>query len=132
MQVAKMIGAPPGYIGHDQGGFLTKKLKECPSAVVLFDEVREHCLSVFLRFFMSNSVISVSGTWQKYCEWCLHEFIDWFSPWYFQLASQRLWSLQKNQNDDIFLIDIPFLGWQSSSGCANSYAAAIWRGNALL
>ena len=40
LQVAKMIGAPPGYIGHDQGGQLTKKLKECPNAVVLFDEVR--------------------------------------------------------------------------------------------
>jgi hypothetical protein len=34
-----MIGAPPGYIGHDQGGQLTKRLKECPDAVVLFDEV---------------------------------------------------------------------------------------------
>ena len=39
-KVAKMIGAPPGYIGHDRGGQLTKKLKECPNAVVLFDEVR--------------------------------------------------------------------------------------------
>ncbi|PFX22654.1 Caseinolytic peptidase B protein-like [Stylophora pistillata] len=39
-EVAKMIGAPPGYIGHDQGGQLTKKLKEFPNAVVLFDEGR--------------------------------------------------------------------------------------------
>ena len=38
-EVAKMIGAPPGYIGHDQGGQLTKRLRECPNAVVLFDEV---------------------------------------------------------------------------------------------
>ena len=38
-EVAKMIGAPPGYIGHDQGGQLTKKLREFPNAVVLFDEV---------------------------------------------------------------------------------------------
>ena len=45
-----MIGAPPGYIGPDQGGFLTKKLKECPNAVVLLDEVREHCPSHFLCF----------------------------------------------------------------------------------
>ena len=44
-----MIGAPPGYIGHDEGGFLTKTLKECPNAVVLFGEVREHCPSLFLR-----------------------------------------------------------------------------------
>ena len=39
-QVAKLIGAPPGYVGHDQGGQLTKKLKEFPKAVVLFDEVK--------------------------------------------------------------------------------------------
>ena len=38
-QVAKLIGAPPGYVGHDQGGQLTSRLKECPNAVVLFDEV---------------------------------------------------------------------------------------------
>ena len=44
-----MIGAPPGYIGHDEGGFLTKTLEECPNAVVLFGEVREHCPSLFLR-----------------------------------------------------------------------------------
>ena len=45
-----MIGAPPGYTGYDQGGLLTKKLKECPNAVVLLDEVREHYPSLFLRF----------------------------------------------------------------------------------
>ena len=39
-KVAKMIGAPPGYSGHDQGGQLTKELIKCPNAVVLFDEVR--------------------------------------------------------------------------------------------
>ena len=38
-KVAKLIGAPPGYIGHDQGGQLTKKLKQFPKAIVLFDEV---------------------------------------------------------------------------------------------
>ena len=38
-EVAKLIGAPPGYVGHDEGGQLTKRLKKCPKAVVLFDEV---------------------------------------------------------------------------------------------
>ena len=37
-----MIGAPPGYVGYDEGGQLTKKLKECPHALVLFDEVRNY------------------------------------------------------------------------------------------
>jgi len=30
-EVAKLIGSPPGYIGHDEGGQLTKKLKDCPN-----------------------------------------------------------------------------------------------------
>ena len=38
-EVAKLIGSPPGYVGHDDGGQLTKRLKKCPNAVVLFDEV---------------------------------------------------------------------------------------------
>lgn len=37
--MAKLIGAPPGYVGYDQGGQLTSQLRECPGAVVLFDEV---------------------------------------------------------------------------------------------
>ena len=39
LQVAKLIGSPPGYVGYDQGGQLTERLRECPGAVVLFDEV---------------------------------------------------------------------------------------------
>ena len=53
-QVAKLIGAPPGYIGYDQGGQLTVRLKECPNAVVLFDEVdKAHpdVLTVLLQLF---------------------------------------------------------------------------------
>nr|CAB3231695.1 caseinolytic peptidase B protein homolog [Phallusia mammillata] len=53
-EVAKLIGSPPGYIGHDQGGQLTKKLKAQPNAVVLFDEVdKAHpdVLTVLLQLF---------------------------------------------------------------------------------
>lgn len=53
-EVAKLIGAPPGYIGHDDGGQLTKRLKKCPGAVVLFDEVdKAHpdVLTVLLQLF---------------------------------------------------------------------------------
>ena len=50
-KVAKMIGAPPGYLGHDQGGQLTKELIKCPNAVVLFDEVRNKRSSIFLDVF---------------------------------------------------------------------------------
>lgn len=79
-EVAKLIGAPPGYIykyifsnshiyfsclifmfyslsryvGHESGGQLTKLLKKCPNAVVLFDEVdKAHpdVLTVLLQLF---------------------------------------------------------------------------------
>ncbi|RMX37496.1 hypothetical protein pdam_00012843 [Pocillopora damicornis] len=59
-----MIGAPPGYIGHDQGGQLTKKLKECPNAVVLFDEVdKAHpdVLTVMLQLFDEGRLTDGQG-----------------------------------------------------------------------
>jgi ATP-dependent Clp protease ATP-binding subunit ClpC len=40
-EYAKLIGAPPGYVGHDQGGVLTEALKNRPESVVLFDEVEK-------------------------------------------------------------------------------------------
>ena len=40
-EYAKLIGAPPGYIGHNEGGFLTDSVKEKKSCVVLFDEIEK-------------------------------------------------------------------------------------------
>jgi ATP-dependent Clp protease ATP-binding subunit ClpC len=40
-EYAKLIGAPPGYIGHNEGGFLTETVKEKKHCVVLFDEVEK-------------------------------------------------------------------------------------------
>lgn len=53
-QVAKFIGSPPGYVGHEEGGQLTKLLRACPNAVVLFDEVdKAHpdVLTIMLQLF---------------------------------------------------------------------------------
>ncbi|MCC7012526.1 MAG: ATP-dependent Clp protease ATP-binding subunit [Planctomycetes bacterium] len=40
-EYAKLIGAPPGYVGHEQGGFLTEALRKDPECVVLFDEIEK-------------------------------------------------------------------------------------------
>lgn len=40
-ETAKLIGAPPGYVGHNDGGTLTEALKRNPRCVVLFDEVEK-------------------------------------------------------------------------------------------
>jgi ATP-dependent Clp protease ATP-binding subunit ClpB len=45
--VARMIGAPPGYVGHDEGGQLTEAVRRRPYAVVLLDEVEKAHPDVF-------------------------------------------------------------------------------------
>lgn len=45
--VAKMIGAPPGYVGHDDGGQLSEKVRRNPYSVVLFDEIEKAHPDVF-------------------------------------------------------------------------------------
>ncbi len=45
--VARLIGAPPGYIGHDEGGQLTEAVRRKPYAVVLFDEIEKAHPDVF-------------------------------------------------------------------------------------
>jgi ATP-dependent Clp protease ATP-binding subunit ClpB len=45
--VARLIGAPPGYVGYDEGGQLTEAVRRKPCAVVLFDEVEKAHPDVF-------------------------------------------------------------------------------------
>ncbi len=45
--VARLIGAPPGYVGYDEGGQLTEQVRRKPYAVILFDEVEKAHPDVF-------------------------------------------------------------------------------------
>ena len=45
--VAKLIGAPPGYVGYDESGYLTEKVLRKPYSVVLFDEIEKAHPDVF-------------------------------------------------------------------------------------
>ncbi|XP_068241954.1 mitochondrial disaggregase-like isoform X1 [Palaemon carinicauda] len=63
-EVAKFIGSPPGYIGHEDGGQLTKKLKAFPNAVVLFDEVEKahpDVLTILLQLFDEGRLTDGKG-----------------------------------------------------------------------
>ena len=48
--VARMIGAPPGYVGYDEGGQLTEAVRRKPFSVVLFDEIEKAHQDVFNVF----------------------------------------------------------------------------------
>src|SRR5690554_2975582 len=45
--VSRLIGAPPGYVGYDQGGQLTEKIRRMPYAIILFDEIEKAHPEVF-------------------------------------------------------------------------------------
>ncbi len=45
--VSRLLGAPPGYVGHDEGGQLTEAVRRRPHAVVLFDEIEKAHADIF-------------------------------------------------------------------------------------
>lgn len=48
--VARLIGAPPGYVGYDEGGYLTEQVRRRPYSVILFDEIEKAHPDVFNIF----------------------------------------------------------------------------------
>ena len=55
--VARLIGAPPGYVGYEEGGQLTEQVRRRPYAVVLFDEIEKAHPDVF------NILLADHGRW---------------------------------------------------------------------
>lgn len=45
--VSRLVGSPPGYVGHDEGGQLTEQVKNKPYSVILFDEIEKAHRDVF-------------------------------------------------------------------------------------
>ncbi|KAI8579620.1 hypothetical protein K450DRAFT_240701 [Umbelopsis ramanniana AG] len=62
--VSRFIGSPPGYVGFEEGGQLTEKLKDCPNATVLLDEVkkaRPNVLTIMLQLFDEGRITDGKG-----------------------------------------------------------------------
>ena len=49
--VSRLIGAPPGYVGYEEGGQLTEAVRRKPYSVVLFDEIEKHIRMYSMYFF---------------------------------------------------------------------------------
>ena len=45
--VSRLIGAPPGYVGYEEGGLLVSKIRQKPYSVVLFDEIEKAHSSIY-------------------------------------------------------------------------------------
>lgn len=62
--VARLIGAPPGYVGYDEGGQLTEAVRRRPYQVILFDEVEKahpEVFNVFLQLFDDGRLTDSKG-----------------------------------------------------------------------
>ena len=62
--VSKLIGAPPGYVGHDEGGQLTSRLNRKPYSVVLLDEIEKahsRIFDLFLQVFDEGRLTDSKG-----------------------------------------------------------------------
>ena len=62
--VARLIGAPPGYVGHEEGGQLTEAVRRRPYAVVLFDEIEKahpDVLNILLQLLDEGRLTDAQG-----------------------------------------------------------------------
>ncbi len=63
--VARLVGAPPGYVGFGEGGELTKKIELKPQSVVLFDEIEKahpDILNILLQIMEEGQLVDAVGT----------------------------------------------------------------------
>ncbi len=68
--VAKLIGAPPGYVGHDDGGQLTEAVRRRPYSVVLFDEVEKahgELQNILLQILEDGQLTDSAGRKADFC-----------------------------------------------------------------
>ncbi len=62
--VSKLIGSPPGYVGYDDGGFLTESIRRKPYQVILFDEIEKahfDVLNILLQVFDEGRLTDSRG-----------------------------------------------------------------------
>jgi ATP-dependent Clp protease ATP-binding subunit ClpC len=62
--VSKLIGSPPGYVGHEEGGQLTERIKRAPYSVLLFDEIEKahpDIFNVLLQVFEDGTLTDALG-----------------------------------------------------------------------
>ena len=63
--VSKLIGSPPGYVGYEEGGQLTEKVKQTPYSVVLLDEIEKahpNIFNILLQVFEEGELTDGLGT----------------------------------------------------------------------
>ncbi|PZT75260.1 ATP-dependent Clp protease ATP-binding subunit [Streptomyces sp. AC1-42W] len=92
----RLAGAPPGYVGHEQGGELTRRVQERPFSVLLFDEIEKahpHVLDKFLQILEDGRLTDGRGQ-TAYFSQCLIIFTS-------NTGAEAVQSLLSDSGDDV-------------------------------
>lgn len=68
--ISKLIGSPPGYVGFNQKGLLTEKVKHSPFSIILFDEIEKahrDVINVLLQMMDDGRLTDAYGTTVNFC-----------------------------------------------------------------
>jgi len=99
----RLIGAPPGYVGYDQGGELTNAIREKPFSVVLFDEIEKahpRILDKFLQILDDGVLTSGRGE-QVYFSEALIMFTSNLGVYRYDDTGQRVANVTPNDSHEI-------------------------------
>ena len=99
--VARLIGAPPGYVGYDEGGYLTEAVRRHPYSVVLFDEIEKahpDVFNVLLQILDDGRLTDGQGRTVNFCNVILIMTSNIGSEHIVELASDQQDELEERVN----------------------------------
>lgn len=105
--VARLIGSPPGYVGHEQGGQLTEAVRRKPYSVILIDEIEkahEEIFNIFLQIFDDGRLTDGKGRTVNFKNSILimtsnlgSKILQEGSPKNSKLIQTQIWDIIKNK-----------------------------------
>ncbi len=90
--VARLLGAPPGYVGFEEGGQLTEAVRRRPYSVILFDEIEKahpDVFNVFLQILDDGRLTDGQGHTVDFKQHDRHHDVEHRQPSYSRLQRRR-------------------------------------------
>jgi ATP-dependent Clp protease ATP-binding subunit ClpB len=100
--VARLIGAPPGYVGYDEGGYLTEAVRRRPYTVVLFDEIEKahpEVFNVLLQILDDGRMTDGHGKTVDFTNTIVIMTSNVGSQWIHELGSERRQEMERRLNE---------------------------------
>ncbi|MFO7950065.1 MAG: ATP-dependent chaperone ClpB [Candidatus Fermentibacteraceae bacterium] len=107
--VSRLIGAPPGYVGHEQGGYLTEAVRRRPYSVVLLDEIEkahQQVFNVFLQILDDGRLTDGKGRTVDFRNTVIimtsNQGSDWIAESAGKLSQEELSARAKRELEGLF------------------------------